>query len=84
MGRDGDLIGDEGVSSGVFDEVMVKIMDDGEVGAVYFLGGYPEYILIIGFGLGDIFFKFGVGGGLNRRVVFELSEEIRSFLHDNA
>jgi hypothetical protein len=65
LGRDWDLVGDEGVPSGVLDKIAVEIIDDGEIGAVDFLCGYPEDVFRVGFGLGYGLFEFSIGGGLD-------------------
>lgn len=76
-----DLVGDEIVSSGVLDVVGLEVVDDGEIGAMDFLGGNPEEILVFGFGFGDGFVEFGAGEGVDRWIVVEFGEEVGLVLH---
>jgi hypothetical protein len=60
---------------------MIEIIDDREIGAVDFLGGYPQDVLRIGFGLGNTIFKFRVSWGFNWWVFFELAEKVWILFH---
>ncbi len=83
LNRNWNIIGNEVISPTIFDQVVLKVIDYGEVRSVDFLSGYPQHILSVGFGFGDVFLKLCVGRLLNGRIILEVGEELWLILHES-